>query len=490
MTPPVPTRPASAPGTSRLAAGCGMLFLLPFIAVGIGAGIGTVVQAIRGQWAQAGFLAMFAVMFGGAGIGPLIAGRKGMRRAKEQESLEAAHPDEPWLWDQSWASGRITDSTSGKAVMSGLFALAWNLVALPAGYLVLKDIRQHGMSRAIVALLFPLVGLGLMVWAVRATLRYLKYGSSMLVLETLPGVIGREFAGTVTAHLALEPSEGFQVSLTCVNRVTTGSGKNRSTSESILWQDQRTIGETAWRREGGHTVIPCVIPLPGDVQETAGRGSSDKIVWTLTVSGAVPGVDYESVFEVPVFRTAESDTPLPPEEPRALESAAAEKYRQPTTSRIRVTSTRRGLEIYFPPARNPGLAASLTVFTLIWSGITPGLYLLGAPLLFPIVFGAFDLLLLYVVLALWLGTTFIHADHDGLKVTSGLLGIGRPREAPAAGVSSISPAISMTAGSTPYYGLEVVTSEGKKFSAGIGIRDKREAEWLASQIQEALAGTL
>ncbi len=43
------------------------------------------------------------------------------------------------------------------------------------------------------------------------------------------------------------------------------------------------------------------------------------MIWRLVVTADVPGIDYSATFEVPVFRTVESDTPLTAEELAALE---------------------------------------------------------------------------------------------------------------------------------------------------------------------------
>jgi hypothetical protein len=44
----------------------------------------------------------------------------------------------------------------------------------------------------------------------------------------------------------------------------------------------------------------------------------------------------------------------------------------------------------------------------------------------------------------------------------------------------------MQAGGTPYYDVVVVQRNGKKVIAGRGIRDKREAEWVAGLIRESV----
>ena len=95
-----------------------------------------------------------------------------------------------------------------------------------------------------------------------------------------------------------------------------------------------------------------------------------------------------------MFRTAASDAPATDAERAAAAAALVPAdYRQPAGSRIQVTTNRRGTEIDFPPARNPGFAIGLTVFVGIWVGAIGFMVAVHAPIFFPIVFGAFGLLL-------------------------------------------------------------------------------------------------
>jgi hypothetical protein len=50
----------------------------------------------------------------------------------------------------------------------------------------------------------------------------------------------------------------------------------------------------------------------------------------------------------------------------------------------------------------------------------------------------------------------------------------------------VTPTITMQGGGTAYYDVTIVRKNGKKVSAGSGIRDKREAEWLAATLKESL----
>jgi hypothetical protein len=44
----------------------------------------------------------------------------------------------------------------------------------------------------------------------------------------------------------------------------------------------------------------------------------------------------------------------------------------------------------------------------------------------------------------------------------------------------------MQGGSAPSYDVRIVRRDGKRIAAGSGIRDKREAEWLAWTIEQGL----
>jgi hypothetical protein len=202
----------------------------------------------------------------------------------------------------------------------------------------------------------------------------------------------------------------------------------------------------------------------------------------------VPGVDYESRFDVPVFRTPASDLPLSSEEERLTQDPLAEReYQQPADSRIVVTSNRRGTEVLFPAARNPGAAISLTVALLLWWGTIALQLYFRAPIVFPIITGLFGLLILIGVLDLWLGVSRVTVDAGTLTWATGYIFPGRERTVDVSEIADVTASIGMQAGTTLYYDVAVVRRSGKKIKVGRSIRDKREAEWLAGRIKGAIS---
>ena len=473
----------------NLGVGCVVLFLIPFAAIGAFMAVIAVQRAAARNWSDALFLALVAITFGGVGLGGIAAVLAGRRRLREQAALEASQPDSPWLWRPDWASGRILDASRVTMFAAWVFAALWSLISFPAGFLGVRAAIEENKPAALLALLFPLVGLGLLVWAVRSTLRYRKYGVSRLELSSVPCVIGRTMVGMVRAPARMQPDDGFQVTLSCVRLVTTGGGEDRPTSERILWQEeQRVLGESSRTATAMETHISVAFRLPADAEPCDDSDPDSRVVWRLHLTGSMPGVDYQSHFEVPVFRTPASDQPLSADEKRITQAAHTDAdYQQPLDSRIVVTSNTRGTEILFPAARNPGAATSLTLFLLLWLGCIALQMYFHAPLLFPIVTGLFGVLILIGVLDLWLEVSRVSVDAGTLTWAKGYIFPAGEHTVGASEIAGVTASIGMQAGTTPYYDVEIVRKNSKKIKVGRSVRNKQEAEWLARKIREAIS---
>jgi hypothetical protein len=394
------------------------------------------------------------------------------------------HPEAPWLWRADWAAGRIEDGSRATVIAAWFFACFWNLVSLPGAFLAVRQALDEQSYGRLFVLIFPAVGVGLLIWAIRATIRFRRFGISRFDLEAVPASPGGVLRGTVVVPAPLEVREGLRVTLTCLRRVRRGSGKNRSTSERVLWQEEQRVTAVRSRSATGMTTsVPVAFQLPSDVEPCDRSNPRDQVIWRLRVSADVPGVDYASAFDVPVFRGGEPDqgavqpsTPTPPAEP----------FVQPATSRVRVTRNRRGTEIIFPAARNPGVSAGITVFVAVWLAAVWATVHFGAPLFFQAIFAAFGLLLVWAALSSWLGVSRVTVGDGTVTVAKGLLAPLRERRLAAAEVAEVRTRIGMQAGETPYYDLVLVRKNGRRVPAGRGIRDKREAEWLADTLREAL----
>ena len=77
------------------------------------------------------------------------------------------------------------------------FAVVWNLVSTP---LLFVFRNRPGKDYVIlVALLFPAIGVLLLIRAIRLSLEFRKYGMSNFVMSSVPGVVGGKLQGSIYA---------------------------------------------------------------------------------------------------------------------------------------------------------------------------------------------------------------------------------------------------------------------------------------------------
>jgi hypothetical protein len=466
------------------------LFFVPFIAFGVGVMALAVAKFVGGERAGAAALGFFGLVFGIVGVSGLAAVVAGRRESQRRGRAQEQYPDEPWRWRQDWAAGQAKDVHRSAAAGLWGFAALWNLIALPAAFFGIRDAIAKHNSAAWLVLLFPAVGLGLLGAAARASMRFRKFGASRLDLVTVPAAVGHGLGGVIRTPADVRPADGFGLTLSCIRVRRTGSGKNRSTHETVLWQEEKRVA--GQRGAGGPgdglvTNIPVAFRIPADAASCDDANPSDRVVWRLRASASVPGVDYTSVFEVPVFRTAASDTAPGPEVERLLgKQASAEAWIQPADSPIRVTTRGGATQVLFPAGRNRRAALGTTLFAAVWGAAVTAVFLLDAPIGFKVVFALVEVLVLYAVLRLWFRVVLVIADRDRLSVAAGFGAPREPRTLPAGDVMQIEVRIGMQSGERVWYDLCAVGYDGGTLGVGGGINDKREAEWIAAQLRQAL----
>ncbi len=434
---------------------------------------------------------MFGTIFSGLGFGLMYLAVAGNRKYAHQLNIQALHPAEPWLWRDDWAAGRVKSNTKSKMVLGWIFAAFWNLIAWTVTVFALPDaVRQKGTS-AYFMLIFPAIGILVLIYAIRETLKFFEFGKTCFEMARVPGVVGRDLKGSIHARFSHSPDHGIRLRLSCMHRYTTGSGNTATTHENILWRDEAELSSGQIYPGPAGTAIPVSFHIPRNAQPTEKINSRDEFLWELEAIANVPGVDYHDVFEVPIFRTAQ--TPATPEEEEAEAPAFgmhAQELSRPQNLAIRVRPVAEGTEFYFPAARNKGFAASITVFAAVFGGIGYAVSQSRAPIIFPVAFGGFGLLLGFIAVKAWLGTSRV-VIGPSLMLQSGLLGGGKARKIPLAEIASITDKIGAQMGGgtgTPYYDIELRLRDGKKLTLGRTLRSKHEAEWLVNEMNQLVSG--
>jgi hypothetical protein len=213
------------------------------------------------------------------------------------------------------------------------------------------------------------------------------------------------------------------------------------------------------------------------------------MLWLLRVEADIPGVNFDETYQVPVFETRDSP---------ALQDwqshQAVEERTHPPTAPVRPTvivssAPEGGTQFYFPAGRNVSAATGVTLFAVVFSAVSYGITLVRAPLLFPIVFGLFSLLMWLIAVNLWFGTARIVANSSGVSLHSSTLGIGGSKQWSSNQIRDIYPKITMQSGAgsngSVYYTATLSDTSLRTYSMGNALRDHNEAEWVCAQIRQA-----
>ena len=479
----------SKPG-DVFATGFLVLFSLPFAGFGVAALAKGIRSLIAGEVMNGVFLSIFGLIFGGIGFG-LLAGLVFASKAKKRtDAIKAAHPGEPWLWKDQWAGGCIRSSTKAAMFAACGFAGFWNLISMTVCAGVIPAELKKGNHKVLFALIFPAIGVGLLVWAAREIVRWKKFGESTFKMLSVPGVLGGQLNGAIQTSVKIRPEDGFHLKLRCVNRVTTSSGNSSSTMELVLWEDEKTMARELLADDPRRSGIPVFFQIPTDCRESDDSNSRNRILWRLEASARVPGLDYFAQFEVPVFRTSETapSAATPVTDPTLAYQAPAGPYQLPAHSRIQVRETAQGgREFVFPALLNPGVALAVALFLAIFSAATWFMVTTGkAPIFFPIVFGFVDLIIFLILINLLFKSSRITVDASGLTVAIRWLFFRKINCLIPADIANITTKIGMTSGQNVYYDIHVIARAGRDITAASSIKDKKEADWLVAEMKRLL----
>jgi len=326
--------------------------------------------------------------------------------------------------------------------------------------------------------MFPAIGILLLIGAIRQTFLAKKFGETYLELGSVPGVIGGKLSGVIQARFNPLQERSVHVMLTCINQVVTGSGDDRSVSEKILWREERTFGAQEIGAGPEGATIPVEFDIPFNQPATNRETERDKIFWRVDASANVPGMDYKAQFEVPVYRTATSA-----ETPHAVPTAQVSPPLRPSVD-IRTTAG-GGTEFVFPAARNAGVAVAITVVVLVFGAV---IWFGAAYLPFVITgaIGLFGLLFFLIMLQLWFGTERVVVEGGELTTRSAILGVARARSFDCASITGFELTVGMQTGGgtgTPYWDIQLINREGRRFKICGELEDRHEADWIVAQLK-------
>lgn len=430
------------------------------------------------RWGLFAFKSIFFVLFSLVGGGIAIYAWRAPVRAQGADALPI----------QPQPSGRIVSNTRSAMWFWWGFAVFWNLVSSPGLFFLPRELAK-GNWPALLMLLFPAAGIWLLYRAVHTTLQWRRFGSLVLNLAPYPGTIGGTVAGTIELPERFRAAQQFRASLTCVRRRTTGSGRNRSTTDTALWQDETRAQADA---AGRGTRLSVGFNVPAGLP-SSGAPSRDYVFWTIDLEADLPGVDLAGRFEVPMIAAAPDASPA---EGALLPAAAVAAPPDIPSHIVRIFHDGGATVFYYPLFRYPAMSVGLLVFSLIFA--VPVVFLFkqlhGNAMdlvlwLMIAVFGFVGVLLFFGGLYALGNSLRVQISARGLTTVRRVYGFGFARHARLDEIRSIETKIGSQSNSAGgirvRYRLLAHIDDGRKITVGTDIPGRALADYLAQRLRDA-----
>ena len=396
--------------------------------------------------------------------------------------------DQPWTQKKKWADGRIKCMSNVGTWVITIFALLWNAVSWYVVISAWDQVFDPTAKKGLIALLFPAVGVILIIVWIYQIARHIKFGNSIFQMTSVPGIIGGKLEGVIYLSKHIEAKEGFKVSLTCIKRVTSGSGKNSSTHQHVMHQEEITIARELWETDYTQTAIPVLFAIPFSTSLQSGRlDKRTTVSWRLTVKAKLSGADYNASFEVPVFRTDESSSSFELDT-SSLAGYVAEVDPDESLSEQRIShKTDMTKETYFfPMFRTFGTGLGLIFGSAIFLGAAVFLLKEG-PWPMAIIFGLAGWFIFIWALDVMFWSSRVEMRRDGIKLQYGLFRLNKV-ELPYEAVSNVFIKRGMQSGDTLYHTIIFEIENGKKSKIPVGkrIRNRSVAQSLVDMYQNSI----
>ena len=460
-----------------------ILLSLPFAFMGVFALVLLAHDGLLGGLDREHAMGLLSAAIVCGGLIALIFGITAKKEALKAGAAKAGD-EKPWLKRKEWADGRIITSARKAILLLWIFVAFWCAASGAISFVVVLPQLHQGHNAALIALIFPLIGLGMIYFVVKTTRAWRKFGQAIFAMPAVPAASGGALAGEIQVKTGMQPQHGWHLRLSCVRRTTTGASNNRRTTEKILWQDEKWLRADLPQAGPNTTALPVFFKLPGNLPESE-AAPGDGIHWKLEASAELRGPDFHAAFDVPVFKL--EAMPVVSDDPTLQYLISLDEVRRQIRSQIQVRDLADGgSEFIFPAARNRSFTSGATIVWLIWTGIIGLLLWNRAPLPLLAVSGAIDLLMTAFVFDLWFRRSRVVVNPKGLTVQRAWFAFQQEQCLKTSEIKSIASDVGATAGHAVYHDLKAQARDGKEFLLAKNVDSKPEADWLVQRMIAAL----
>lgn len=332
------------------------------------------------------------------------------------------------------------------------------LVSIPIYPELLRAWERDDYLLVLMLLLFPLVGVGMLLSALNCWRNYRYFGPSPLRLDPVNGQAGGQAGGEILLNHYWRQDAYFNVKLICLKRRRI-THRSKAKIPTMLWQqEQAPYGES---RHRGTSLRFC-FDLPESVPISLEEGRI-RIYWNLVLKGTVAGRHLYRSWEIPVEKgTMRCSRPLPKSHLSADQRQRALNALEAATQQVHIEPRGSGVKVISRAGRNLGMNTGLLIFGSLFAGGATWI-LMGnrqggvfdyMGYVIALVFGGIGLT--FIGAALWMLGRSLHASIQDGQITSQRRWLGFPIGQAKAGQLQRANQLALTSNSRSGHGEDTV----------------------------------
>jgi hypothetical protein len=164
---------------------------------------------------------------------------RGIRKLSNPAAVQPPRDPKPWLARADWADGKIKSSTMAQPKIYLIMGAAFCGIGGLSTAFALPDVWRKQNYAALVVLIFPLIGIGLLIAFINAWRSQKRFGECFFEPAQIPIPPGSVLEGMIQTGKPLKLERELNLKFSCIQRVVSGSSKNSSVNEYALWQNEK-----------------------------------------------------------------------------------------------------------------------------------------------------------------------------------------------------------------------------------------------------------
>lgn len=292
-----------------------IIFAIPFAAIAVmtGTGLYKEYEKVPADYTLVLFLSFMTSLFGGLSITAIVgviwslllppsASSSALlnQNAEKKEEERLSRKFGGTIYNSSTNKTLVTSGNA--SIMYGLWVAAVFLlpVIIAPGIFLERDLNS---GRNIPYLLFaiPLAYLVILIFALRATVRWKKFGQTTVEYEGKEVSFGQTFKAFIKTSKDVVPVGDIFIELKALQTKTTGSGSNRNKETTKIASVKEKISNRGVKLRHG---IPFSLVIPQDFIGKEQIDGYEDIRLILAVMAKTNGIDYAAEFILPIENQA------------------------------------------------------------------------------------------------------------------------------------------------------------------------------------------